>query len=322
MLMSRSSAVRASLCNDAKVSVDYIEACGDCFYMAVSAALADTHGWSNAYAVAQLRKLVAAHMTEETYQLYSVLHTEQAEGFHFMANVDSLDALRERVKLRGQKVGAQKCVWADGFAMETIANYYRVLLLIIDERFASEQRFTRIVPSSATASSSEPQASEQLCDETMAVILHASKSEHMNLVIYDGKKLPKLGDLPQPLLDLWGIRDGMVASSARPSAAATDVAGTSASHAVAAAAPDSPPSAARSRKQLKKAAAPAAAPAAAAPAAAADGASSARRKRRSSDGSSSGGCTKNMECVRPFKHPGLCKVMVDGVQVTQPRPKI
>eukprot|EP00965_Chrysotila_dentata_P198313 6178710-Pleurochrysis_carterae.AAC.1 len=35
MLMSRSSAVRARLGNDEKISIDYIEACGDCFYMAI-----------------------------------------------------------------------------------------------------------------------------------------------------------------------------------------------------------------------------------------------------------------------------------------------
>ena len=44
-----------------------------------------------------------------------------------MSGVDSLDALRKRVRLRGQKVGAGKCVWADGFAMETVANHFRLL---------------------------------------------------------------------------------------------------------------------------------------------------------------------------------------------------
>lgn len=79
-------------------------------------------------------------------------------GFSFMAQVDSLDALRKRVRLRGQKVthtlvrsllqpgaavwlsdrltllvllhwkvGAHKCVWADGFAMETIANHFQAI---------------------------------------------------------------------------------------------------------------------------------------------------------------------------------------------------
>jgi hypothetical protein len=38
------------------------------------------------------------------------------------------------------------------------------------------------------------------------VLLHASTREHMNLVMYDGKKLPQLGDLPEAVRKLWGIK--------------------------------------------------------------------------------------------------------------------
>merc|ERR1719271_817636 len=85
-------------------------------------------------------------MTEETYQMYALMYSQQAEGFKFMSGVDSLDNLRKRVRLRGSKVGAAKCVWADGFAMETIATHYQLLLLVVDER--SSQKFTRISPQS------------------------------------------------------------------------------------------------------------------------------------------------------------------------------
>uniref|UniRef100_A0A7S0IXW2 OTU domain-containing protein n=1 Tax=Calcidiscus leptoporus TaxID=127549 RepID=A0A7S0IXW2_9EUKA len=211
MLMSRSSAVRARLMNDAKVSIDYIEACGDCFYMAIEAALSEHDGWHPHYAVAQQRLLVAQQMTEETFQLYTLLHTQRAEGFHFMKGVDSLEALRRRVKLRGQKVGAHKCVWADGFAMETIANCFRVLLLVIDER--SAQKFTRISPA---AKGGEREGGEGVLDaEQNTVLLHASTREHMNLIRYDGKKLPQLGDLPVQLRQLWGIR-GVRGGAAAP----------------------------------------------------------------------------------------------------------
>jgi len=66
-----------------------------------------------------------------------------------MRDVHSLEALRRRVCLRGQKVGAAKCVWADGFAMEVIANHFRLLLLVVDERFSGRGKFTRIVPTEA-----------------------------------------------------------------------------------------------------------------------------------------------------------------------------
>jgi hypothetical protein len=154
MLSARSSAVRARLGNDSKVSIDYIEACGDCFYLAMEAALSDSDGWRPLYGVGQQREVVASSMTEEIFQLYSTLHEQRCEGasrslalppacpwhpptsgpgrpshaathrhtvthagFNFMQGVESLDTLRARVMLRGQKVGAHKCVWADGFAM-------------------------------------------------------------------------------------------------------------------------------------------------------------------------------------------------------------
>ena len=41
MLSARSSAVRKRLGNVDKVSIEYIEACGDCFYLAMEAALSE-----------------------------------------------------------------------------------------------------------------------------------------------------------------------------------------------------------------------------------------------------------------------------------------
>ena len=151
MLSARSSAVRARLGDDPSVSIDYIEASGDCFYMAVEAALSESDGWHPVYGVGRQRELVAAALTEETFQCYAMLHSQGCDGararaapaahaplarlsragrrragFQFMKDVSDLADLRRRVQLRGQKVGAHKCVWADGFAMETIANYFQV----------------------------------------------------------------------------------------------------------------------------------------------------------------------------------------------------
>ena len=55
-------------------------------------------------------------------------------------------ALMAPCALGRTQVGAAKCVWADGFAMETIATHYQLLLLVVDER--STQKFTRISPQS------------------------------------------------------------------------------------------------------------------------------------------------------------------------------
>jgi len=204
MLSARSSAVRARLGNDSNVSVDYIEACGDCFYLAIESALSEICGWQPYYAVAMQRQLVASQITDETYQLYQLLHAQRAEGFAFMQGVDSLEALRRRVLVRGKQHRPHKCVWADGFAMEVIANHFGVLLLVIDERVQESQMFTRIAPRGACAPSSSGEASE-LDPSQSLVLLHSSSREHMNLIMYNGKKLPQLGDLPAKLQRLWGI---------------------------------------------------------------------------------------------------------------------
>ena len=80
MLSARSSAVRARLGNDSKVSIDYIEASGDCFYLAMEAALSESDGWRPLYGVGRQREVVASSMTEETFQLYSTLHEQRCEG--------------------------------------------------------------------------------------------------------------------------------------------------------------------------------------------------------------------------------------------------
>ena len=207
MLMSRSSAVRARLGNNSKVSIDYIEASGDCFYLAMEAALCEQEGvsWCPFYAVSAQREVVATSLTEEIFRLYSMLHAEKADGFQFMSGVDSLDALRTRIRLRGQKVGAKKCVWADGFAMETIANHYQLLLLVVDER--SSSLFTRITPRRLEGVSQDGSmgGSQDLDAKQLTVLLHASTREHMNLIRYDGRKLFALGDLPPEILRCWGI---------------------------------------------------------------------------------------------------------------------
>ena len=82
MLSARSSAVRRRLGNNPKVSIDYIEACGDCFYLAMEAALCEDAGWCPVYAVSTMRDVVATSLTEEIYQLYALLHTQKTEGAH------------------------------------------------------------------------------------------------------------------------------------------------------------------------------------------------------------------------------------------------
>ena len=84
MLSARSSAVRKRLGGSDKVSIEYIEACGDCFYLAMEAALSEEDGWNPYFAVGTMRDVVASSMTEETYELYALLYQQQAEGTYHM----------------------------------------------------------------------------------------------------------------------------------------------------------------------------------------------------------------------------------------------
>ena len=53
---------------------------GDCFYMSVEAALSEAQGWQPFYSVAAMREVVASRLTEEIFQLYTLLHAQQADG--------------------------------------------------------------------------------------------------------------------------------------------------------------------------------------------------------------------------------------------------
>ena len=70
MLSARSSAVRKRLGNVEKVSIEYIEASGDCFYLAMEAALSEEDGWSPYFAVGTMRDVVASSMHSSSFALY------------------------------------------------------------------------------------------------------------------------------------------------------------------------------------------------------------------------------------------------------------
>lgn len=88
MLSARSSSVRKRLGNIEKVTIEYIEASGDCFYLAMEAALSEGEGWCPYYAVATQREVVASSMSEETYQMYALMYQQQAEGAGTMGTLE------------------------------------------------------------------------------------------------------------------------------------------------------------------------------------------------------------------------------------------
>lgn len=89
--------------------------------------------------------------------------------------------------------------------METIANHYKLLLLVVDER--SSQKFTRIAPHSVAPSRSCGSNGSNIAFaySQATVLLHASQREHMNLICYDGRRISPVGQLPTELQRLWNL---------------------------------------------------------------------------------------------------------------------
>jgi hypothetical protein len=102
MLSARSSAVRKRLGNLEKVTIEYIEACGDCFYLAMEAALSQEEGWSPYFTVATMREVVASSLTEEIFQLYTLLHQQQTEGARHASKLSASRALAAHLPCPGR----------------------------------------------------------------------------------------------------------------------------------------------------------------------------------------------------------------------------
>ena len=113
---------------------------GDCFYEAVSYALSTDHDSNDGSPSAQaqttpsdLRAVVANSLTEETMGLFRMTHEAGIGGFEFMRKISDLDTLKERHLISGKDTSAGNCIWANDYAISTIATHLRVCLHIMDE---------------------------------------------------------------------------------------------------------------------------------------------------------------------------------------------
>ena len=66
--------------------------------MAMESALSEGEGWCPYYTVATMRDVVASSMSEETYQMYALMHQQQAEGAEHLpaARIHSRACMRVR----------------------------------------------------------------------------------------------------------------------------------------------------------------------------------------------------------------------------------
>ena len=126
---------------------------GDCFYEAVAYALStdqdndeddDDDDDEPTPTPSELRAIVANSLTEETMELFRMTHEAGVGGFEFMRKISDLDTLKERHLISGKDTSAGTCIWANDYAISTIATHLRVCLHIMDEESGRGRNSSRV----------------------------------------------------------------------------------------------------------------------------------------------------------------------------------
>eukprot|EP00562_Extubocellulus_spinifer_P003284 CAMPEP_0178479778 /NCGR_PEP_ID=MMETSP0696-20121128/5355_1 /TAXON_ID=265572 /ORGANISM="Extubocellulus spinifer, Strain CCMP396" /LENGTH=167 /DNA_ID=CAMNT_0020107197 /DNA_START=20 /DNA_END=519 /DNA_ORIENTATION=+ len=148
--MARSGQIQALLGDD--FALDYIGATGDCFYEAVARALSYSPSPSSfsssssdddrlpLISATALRRIVASSLSQESYDLFQTAYDARVAGFEFMRRINDLPTLRERHLVSGRDVGAGQCIWANDYALRTIATELNLCLHIVDEESGRASR--------------------------------------------------------------------------------------------------------------------------------------------------------------------------------------
>jgi hypothetical protein len=129
-----SSKIRALL-RDERLSVDVIEATGDCFYAAVSRALG--------LDAQVLRDQVAEELDEPQLETFRMLSEAGVEDYDFVRSQrnrkrkrtqegmewEDLQGVRDKLKISGKTSGAVACVWADEWAIRMVCQHLQLGLV-------------------------------------------------------------------------------------------------------------------------------------------------------------------------------------------------
>lgn len=112
-------------------SISRIPANGDCFYAATNLAISEIPDQPSG--VDALRRLVSSQVTDETLAMMKHCHDAGIEGYDFMGKVTNIDELKSALCRTGRNAGVADCVWADGFAIQTISSVLGLSFIIVDE---------------------------------------------------------------------------------------------------------------------------------------------------------------------------------------------
>jgi hypothetical protein len=208
--MARSGQIQQLLGED--FAVHHILPSGDCFYDAVAYSLStdeqDDENPTPTRTPSDLRAIVANSLTEETMELFRMTHEAGVCGFEFMRKTSDLDTLKERHLVSGRDTGAGSCIWANDYAIQTIATRLRVCLHIMDEesgrarsarggsnggdssnRSGSSKRrrvgtFVTIRPETAGAIGDDDRDNDDGQEESWRhIILQRTRRQHYNLIV-------------------------------------------------------------------------------------------------------------------------------------------
>lgn len=165
------------------VSVRSVPADGDCFYRALCLASA-----VDGASVSDLRALVAESYDEEKFQCLKLYASILPGMFTWVRKCKDLIALQQRVKI-------DKRVWADDYAIQSLCDHYRLMILIYDEAADKEtSKYVSIRPISYS-------------DDTRTVVLNRTKREHYNLIACgDNVCFSTQKDLPNEVITKWSLR--------------------------------------------------------------------------------------------------------------------
>ena len=194
------SKLRYRLGVDSRWKVDTLEANGDCFYSACAKAFAEQ---STVATVSALRAVVAAALTAGQFETYRTCEAAGLEDYAWMRSVATLGELQRRTRVCGVDVGPAKSIWADEFAIRTLASHFSAAFLILDEQ---SRRGGRRRGGGRASSGSD--VAHSFISGTAAgsvvqfVILQRTRREHYNIARRDEQRAFLFDELP-PRAKAW-----------------------------------------------------------------------------------------------------------------------
>ena len=182
-----------------------VEPTGDCFYDCLNLQLPQSGRPLSLVDGGTMRDTVADAIDEDMHQHWRMLAMAGVEGFEWLRHhraPHDLSEVRAFAKRRGKSAGAGQCLWADEFALETIAGLAGVRLLIFDEQARS----------SGSRSGRRRDAADNSADSrflavgpqsTRVVMLHRSRRQHYSPIFLDGRGVVEVSELPATTRSLW-----------------------------------------------------------------------------------------------------------------------